>query len=594
MTGEVATRFPSTARAGWWSGPRADVAVGVDALADAVRRVGDPLYLLSPDDAGRPRCARIGRAVLGDAAPVEEDPPIEEDPPVEQDSSAGVVEPLMAYAGPLRPEALGDAAFRAAHGVKYAYVAGAMANGIASEALVEAMARAGMLAFFGSAGLEPARVERAIDRLQADLGELPFGFNLIHSPNEPDLEATVVDLYLRRQVRCVSASAYLGLTLPLVRYRLTGLHRDATGRVVARNRVVAKVSRVEVARKFLSPPPAEMVAALVAAGAVSAEEARLAGEIPMADDLTAEADSGGHTDNRPALALLPTLLALRDTLAAEYGFSEIPRVGAAGGIATPAAVAAAFAMGAAYVLTGTINQACREAGTSDRVRQMLAEASQADVMMAPAADMFEMGVNVQVLKRGTMFAMRARKLYGLYRAYDSMDALPAADRLALERDYFRCTLEEAWAQTRAFFAERDPRQIARAERDPKHRLALVFRKYLGQSSNWANQGEPTRQADYQVWCGPAMGAFNEWTRDTFLAEAEGRDVVTVARNLLIGAAALTRANMLRAQGVRLDARVTRFRPHTLDELALLVSSESGPAQSTGPEQVVGHRGMVGA
>ena len=33
----------------------------------------------------------------------------------------------------------------------------------------------------------------------------------------------------------------------------------------------------------------------------------------------------------------------------------------AGGIATPAAVSAAFAMGAAYVVTGSINQSCVEA-----------------------------------------------------------------------------------------------------------------------------------------------------------------------------------------------------------------------------------------
>ena len=36
---------------------------------------------------------------------------------------------------------LGDTGFRRDHGLRYAYVAGAMANGIASEALVMAMAR---------------------------------------------------------------------------------------------------------------------------------------------------------------------------------------------------------------------------------------------------------------------------------------------------------------------------------------------------------------------------------------------------------------------------------------------------------------------
>ena len=133
----------------------------------------------------------------------------------------------------------------------------------------------------------------------------------------------------------------------------------------------------------------------------------------MADDVTAEADSGGHTDNRPLVLLLPALQALRDEICAQRSYPVRPRIGAAGGIATPASVASAFSMGAAYVVTGSINQATREAGTSDAVRQLLAQASSTDVAMAPAADMFEMGVKVQVLTRGTLFAVRAQRLYEL-------------------------------------------------------------------------------------------------------------------------------------------------------------------------------------
>jgi trans-AT polyketide synthase, acyltransferase and oxidoreductase domains len=43
-------------------------------------------------------------------------------------------------------------------------------------------------------------------------------------------------------------------------------------------------------------------------------------------------------------------------------------------------------------------------------------------------------------------------------------------------------------------------------------MALVFRWYLGQSPVWANQGDADRKIDYQIWCGPAMGAFNEWVQ----------------------------------------------------------------------------------
>jgi PfaD family protein len=217
-------------------------------------------------------------------------------------------------------------------------------------------------------------------------------------------------------------------------------------------------------------------------------------------------------------------------------------------------------MGAAYVLTGSINQACVESGSSDLVREMLAQAEQADTAMAPAADMFEMGVKVQVLKRGTMFAMRAAKLYELYRTYAGLEELPEAERSFLEKNLFRAPLEEIWTQTRAFFLQRDPTQVPRAECDPKHKMALVFRWYLGFSSRWANAGEPSRRLDYQVWCGPAMGAFNEWVKGSFLEQPRNRRVVSVAFNILYGAAVLLRLQTLRSQGIPLNRDWTRLTP----------------------------------
>lgn len=466
-----------------------------------------------------------------------------------------------------RPENLGDTSFCAEHRLRFPYVSGAMANGIGSAEIAEAMGHAGMLGIFGAAGLPPAAVEAAIDRLGRTLGPaIPYGFNLIHSPNEPELEAAVAALYLRRGVRLVEASAYLDLTLPVVRYRVHGIRVGEDGRVVVPNRVIAKVSRVEVASKFLAPPPAKFLRELVGSGEITAEQATLAARIPMADDVTAEADSGGHTDNQPAVVLLPTLLALRDRLQAEYGYDRPLRIGAAGGISTPWAAAAAFAMGAAYLVVGSVNQGCVESGTSDTVRKMLAEARQADIAMAPAADMFEMGVKVQVLKRGTMFAMRAAKLYEVYRACEAIEQIPAADRASLEKNLFRAPLETIWDQTQAYFRDRDPGQLARASKDPKHKMALVFRWYLGQSSHWANAGEPSRGVDYQIWCGPAMAAFNEWARGSSLEHPENRRVVVVALNILYGAAVLSRARSLASQGVHLPPGTPRLTPLGLAEL----------------------------
>jgi PfaD family protein len=287
----------------------------------------------------------------------------------------------------------------------------------------------------------------------------------------------------------------------------------------------------------------------VAAGRLTEREAQLAQQLPMADDLTAEADSGGHTDNRPLAVLLPLLIAQRDRVCAEQRYAVPVRVGAAGGIGTPAAAAAAFTLGAAYVLTGSVNQACVESGTSDLVRALLAEAGMADVTMAPASDMFEAGVQVQVLRRGTLFAQRARQLHELYRAYDGLDALPPDVRERVETKVLGRPVADVWADCVAFFRERDPAQLDRASRDPKHHMALVFRWYLGMSSRWAIAGDAARKTDTQIWCGPAMGAFNDWAKGTFLEDPRHRSVVAVAANLTAGAAFHLRVAQLRAQGV---------------------------------------------
>ena len=458
--------------------------------------------------------------------------------------------PLLGWSPPLALESLGDPGFKSDHGLKLAYVCGAMANGITSTAMVEAAGKAGMIGFFGAGGLSVDQIESAIDTLQHRPGTMPFGFNLIHSPHDPDLEQKTVDLYIAKGVHLISASAYLDLTTSLVQYRVHGIHRAENGDIVCPNRIIAKVSREEVARKFFSPPPEKHLHLLLEQGKITAGQADLARRIPMAQDLTAEADSGGHTDNRPALCLFPTMTALRDEIATQYAYPIPLRVGLAGGIATPASAAAAFAMGAAYILTGSVNQSCVEADTSPLVKKMLADARQADVTMAPAADMFEMGVKVQVLKRGTMFSMRGAKLYEIYRAYDRFENAPESQRKLVEETFLKSTFQQEWQNTRAFFMQRDPSQVQRAEKDPKHQMALVFRSYLGRASLWAKSGLADRAIDYQIWCGPGMGAFNEWVRGSFLEAPENRKTVTVAMNLLYGAAVMARINCLKSQGIQ--------------------------------------------
>ena len=533
---------------GIWMGDPKDVTVGEDALQAAVSAIGQPLYVVLRQD-GQTAVTSQGTVTLGDF----------------REAASGEM-PLLAFAPAVLPQDMGDASFKRDLGLQYAYIVGAMANGITSVEMVSAAGRAGMMGFFGAGGLSLEQIEAAVDALKATGDNFPYGFNLIHSPNNMRLEMDTAELYLRKGVRRVSASAYLGLTLPLVYYRVKGIHRAVDGRIICPNHVIAKVSRMEVAAKFFAPPPHNLLAQLVQMGKITDDEAHLSQHIPMAQDITAEADSGGHTDNRPALTLLPTIFATRDQAKRQYGFDMPLRVGLGGGIATPESVCAAFAMGAAYVLTGSINQAAVEADTSIAVKEMLGKAQQADVTMAPAADMFELGARVQVLKRGTMFAMRGAKLYELYRAYDHYGLIPEEIRTSIERDMLHSSFDEAWDRTRQYFETCDPGQIKRAEKDPKHKMALVFRSYLGQASLWAKTGLADRRIDYQIWCGPAMGAFNAWVKGSFLESIEHRHTHVMAMNLMYGAVRLMRCQWLSNQGFMLPEMVRNCGPLSLAEI----------------------------
>jgi len=474
---------------------------------------------------------------------------------------------LMGIIPKVPVRAFGSPDFKSEYGVKFAYVGGAMVGGISSRAMVKAFSEGGCLGIFGSSGLTPARVQDEIAALAADLKDKPFGACLIHTPQDPSWEEKVTEIYLKHGVRVIEASAFMQLTPSLVRYRLSGATRRPDGSLHVPNRVMAKVSRVELARRFFSPAPDKMVQAALKQGWITQQEADLAPHIPMACDLTAEADSGGHTDFRPSLPLWPAMVSAAREFSAKYGYAQPLRVGAAGGIGTPWALLAASQIGAAYVVTGSINQSCVESGLSPAGRELLGKAGQADMLQGPAADMFELGAKVQVLKFGTLYAMRAQKLAEAYRQYGSLEEIPAPERETFETQIFKQTLAETWEQTRKFFEERDPAQAAKAEADAKYKMALVFRWYLGQASRWAIGGVEDRRTDWQIFCGPAQGAFNEWAKGSVYEAVENRRVVDLAMNLLYGASVLLRQNLAMTVGVLPFGSAPEPRPRPLAEIS---------------------------
>ena len=110
--------FQSPRLTGWWTPGSTPPEPGDRAVADGLARVTHPLVLLQVDN--RIAVGRGGTLTLG-----------------EQPPAGPQVLPICGYAPPLHPENLGDPGFKHRHRLRYAYVAGAMANGITSVAMVD-------------------------------------------------------------------------------------------------------------------------------------------------------------------------------------------------------------------------------------------------------------------------------------------------------------------------------------------------------------------------------------------------------------------------------------------------------------------------
>ena len=239
---------------------------------------------------------------------------------------------VVAYLPPLHPEQLGDPAFMKELGVRYPYMTGAMANGIGSVEIVEAMSKAGMLGSFGAAGLSLERIGASIDRLKANLGDRRCVS--IHSPNEPARDGTS-ELLLGRTCRW-SKPGVPDLTPAIVRYRVRVAASGVSFRPIGSSRRFRASKCDEVQSAIRTHPEEPSRSGTSRSSKKRKPRASSRGRHHRSND------SGGHR-RQPTKRHLPTILATPRPASAQ--FSTRPPASGRGRACTPSG-RGAFAMGA--------------------------------------------------------------------------------------------------------------------------------------------------------------------------------------------------------------------------------------------------------
>ena len=424
---------------------------------------------------------------------------------------------------------LGSQQFLSDYNLRYPYVAGSMCNGISSDKFVIKMAKSGFLAFLGSYGLSISEVKTLVNSCKSKLQHNQrFGINIHYGTGDVIYHQQLISLCLNLSVSCIEVSGFDNVTRDLVRYRAKGLSQ-INGEINIKNKILLKTAKPIIAEVFMQSAPLHLLDQLLAENLISDDEHKLSKQIPMADDICVEGDSGWKNSQTVTIIKLPEIIELRDKHMADYRLSNKIRIGCSGGLGTPQALAAVFALGADFVLTGSINQCTVESGMSDHVKNILQNITTDDTCNVPAGDMFESGAKVGVVRKNTFFPMRAQKLYDLYRLYDGWQYIEMETKQQIEKHFFKRSYESIFQEVKTTISIEELKQ---AEKNSKYKMELVFKWYFENSKQSALLGKDSEQKNHQIYCGPAMGAFNQWAAKGPYANWRNRHVDDMAISLL--------------------------------------------------------------
>lgn len=254
-------------------------------------------------------------------------------------------------------------------------LAAPMAGGPGTPALVIAAAAVGGLGFLAAGYKSPQAVAAELAEVRS--ARVPFGINLF-APNPVPVDAAA----FRRYATAISAEGdRYGLDLASTEPAEDDDHwADKIDLLLA--------SPVPVASFTFGLPDRAVIAALRRAGTLVAQTVTSAQEAQRAADagadllVTQAAAAGGHWGTLTPEQLPPVLPAAG--LVAEVRRAVSVPCLAAGGLATPADVAAVLRAGAAAVMAGTVLLRAAEAGTSAVHRAALADPARTETVLTRA------------------------------------------------------------------------------------------------------------------------------------------------------------------------------------------------------------------
>lgn len=363
---------------------------------------------------------------------------------------------------------LGADSFKKDYKVSYSYAVGGMQKGISSVSMIEELNKNKMLGFLGIEGLSIDEALRLISLAKMKMPLDSVGVKVANNLFDPGYSKNIMEQIIAEDIKKIEVSGYQKPDEDLVKYRLRNLNVDEKGNTIIPHKMIVHIATVKASQSFMEPAPKNIVKKLLDANEISVKEAEIAKNIPMCDDICIDNNKG---ENR--YGWLSILKNLSEECFNKFNLEKKVRIGIGGGIGNPQTVAMAFFAGADFIVTSSINQCTVEAGTSDYVKTLLQNAVETDFIFAQEVGLFELGEKKSVLKRGTLYHIRALKLYEIYNRYESINEIPEKENELITKKYFKVSFNEVY---NCLKDKVSMEMIQLAEVQPKYKMALIFKE----------------------------------------------------------------------------------------------------------------------
>lgn len=416
------------------------------------------------------------------------------------------------------------------YGLKYPFVGGSMDHGISGKQLVSEMAKAGCLAFLSSTGLTFDQIhEEILETREMLTSKQFFGVNISYNPGNWIREDRMANLLIELDVPVVEASSYLTLTKELVKYKVSGLFKDENGEISSSHRVIAKVTRPDIAELFLLPIPNDLLKKLRDAGEITEEQFHMGAEISVADDICVVGDQAGPTDNSNLLSCFPVIKQWKEENQKTNPWLSRCNLGVAGGIGTKDAVKAVFTLGADFILAGSVLLCTPESEISDSCKEVLKGLQVHDTQLLSSPDLFGLVTRQRVVRKGLFFPARANHLYELYRSNRGVGDLSVNEKRKLETKYFNYKIEDI---LRDFNNQTNCDDRESSGQNEKSEMAILFKWYMEKAILSAKGGNQEERMNYCIKCSSALGALNQQLKGTALEDWKKRNVAKIVEFLM--------------------------------------------------------------